>query len=200
MAICNLALYYRQLEAAALQGTKENFFGSLERKLLKCKIKLQEHLSHPELHAQVTMDSGSENSGSLLPRVTTAGGRTAGRAMFAQASNVFLSPLDTQKKNLLRGLSQTSIWDHGRKAGGIGEYSGHSAEVHTLPFHQLAWSEVGSAAKWALVWNKQGLSSTGLVPEKSGANPLGPLFLEVARSAGGAGSCWILLASQQGGW
>lgn len=138
MAICNLALYYRQLEAAALQGTKENYFGSLERKLLKCKIKLQEHLSHPELHAQVTMDSGSENSGSLLPRITTAGGRTAGRAMCAQASNVLLSPLDTQKKNLLRGLSQTGIWDHGRKAGGIGEYSGHSAEVHTLPFHQLA--------------------------------------------------------------
>lgn len=50
------------------------------------------------------MDSGS---GSLLPRVTTAGGRTAVRAMFAQASNAFLSPLDTQKKKPIENFGDS---------------------------------------------------------------------------------------------
>lgn len=114
------------------------------------------------------MDSGS---GSLLPRVSTTGGRTAVRAMFAQASNAFLSPLDTQKKKRMEDsghLLHPGIGDRGRKARGIGEYSWQSAEVHTLPFHQLSWSEVASTVKWALVWNRQGLSSIGLVPEQSG--------------------------------
>lgn len=138
MAIHNLALYYRRPEAVALQGAKENSFTSLEGKLLRCKIKLQEHLSHTEQHVQVTMDSGSA---CLLPRVTTAGGRTAGRATFAHASNAFLSPLDTQKKKPVEDLghlSQPGIGDHGRKAGGVREYSRQSAEVHTLPCHQLS--------------------------------------------------------------
>lgn len=53
MAIYNLALYYRRHEAVTLQGAKENSFGSLEGKLLRCKIKVQEHLSHTEQHVQV---------------------------------------------------------------------------------------------------------------------------------------------------
>lgn len=152
MAISNLALCYRQPEAAALQGAKENSFGSLERKLLKCKIKLQEHLSHPELHAQVTVDSGSENSGSLLPRVTTAGGRTAGRAMFAQASNVFLSPLDTPKRRPVEDFGDS----HRQVLGTMGERQGVlvgntlGTQLRFTNSHLTSWLEV----RWVPLQNE----------------------------------------------
>lgn len=200
MAIYNLALYYRWPEAFALQGTKEKSFGSLEGKQLRCKIKLQKHLSHTELHAQVTMDWGSA---SLLPSVTTTGGRTAVRTMFAQASNAFLSPLDTQKKKPVEDFrdSHSQVLETLKERQKLlGNTLG--SQLRFTHFHFTIWLEM----RWVPLWNEL-YCETGKVchplawsQRSQGQILFAHIFLEVARSAGGAGSCWILLASQGAGW
>lgn len=92
--------------------------------MLRCKIRLWEKLSCMEQHVRLPMDS---RSGSLLPRVPATGGRTSVRTSFACA---FLSSWSTQKKTQLKdlgGVSQLGVGGGGREAGGVGEYSRHSA-------------------------------------------------------------------------
>lgn len=84
----------------------------------------------------------------------------------------------------------------GERQGKSGNTPGtpQSAEVHTIPstcrFKGCgSHCEMSFNMKYTGEWKR--LPFVGLVPKHSMANPLGLFSLEIAASAGRAGSCWI---------